>query len=125
MAGGAQVGISIRGSSCSWPEIVGFIRKDGNPARTDYERNVEQMLMGMPMQILDKSELLNDPKLQMAHELRANEQMLQAAGFPVAGLEELEEFAREFAGGQKQTPPAAKAADLPTFEQPPCEDPFR
>jgi hypothetical protein len=108
-----------------WPEIIGLIRKDGNPARTDYERNVQQMLMDIPMQILDKSELLNHPELQTAHELRANDQMLQAAGFPVEGLEELEEFAREYARGQKPNPPAAKAADLPTFEEPPFEDPFR
>ena len=94
--------------------------------QTDYERNVEQFLMSMPMQILEKSDVLNDPELQKAYELRASmNKSLQAAGLPVPGLECVEELERKLAGGQKQNPPAAKAADLPTFEQPPFEDPFR
>jgi hypothetical protein len=108
-----------------WPEIVGLIGKGRTPVQTDYERNVEQMLMGMPMQILEKSDVLNDPELQKAYELRASEQMLQAAGLPVPGLEFVEELERKLAGGQKLNPPAAKTADLPTFDQPPFEDPFR
>ena len=107
-----------------WPEIVGLIRKESDPVKTDYERNVEQFLMGMPLQILEKSDVLNNPEYQKAYELRANEQMLQAAGLPVPGLEELDELERKLAGGQKQNPPAAKAADLPASEQAFDEDPF-
>jgi hypothetical protein len=107
-----------------WPEIIGLIRKDGNSVRTDYERNVEQFLMSMPMQILEKSDVLNDPELQKAFELRASEQLLQAEGLPVPGLEFVEELERKFAGAQKQNPPAAKAADLPPSEQAYDEDPF-
>ena len=107
-----------------WPEIIGLIRKKGDPVRTDYERNVEEFLKNMPMQILEKSDVLNDPEFQKTLELRADEQMLQAEGLPVPGLEFVEELERKLAGAQKQNPPAAKAADLPTFEQPPFEDPF-
>jgi hypothetical protein len=108
-----------------WPEIVGLIRKGGAPELTDYERNVEKFLLGMPLEFLEKSEVLNDPELQKAVELRASEQMLEAAGLPVPGHEFIEELEHKLAGWQKRNPPAAKAADLPTFDQPPFEDPFR
>ncbi len=107
-----------------WPEIVGLIGKGRAPVRTDYERNVEQMLLGMPMEILEKADLLNDPEFQKAYELRASEQMLQAEGLPVPGLEYLEELDRKLAGGQKLNSPAANAADLPPSEQAFDEDPF-
>ncbi len=108
-----------------WPEIVGLIGKGRAPVQTDYERNVKQFLLGMPMEILEKSEVMNDPEFQKAYELRASEQMLLAEGLPVPGLEHLEELDRKLKGGQQLNPPAANAADLPTFEQPPFEDPFR
>jgi hypothetical protein len=107
-----------------WPEIVGLIRKGGAPVLTDYERNVATFLMNMPMQILEKSDLLNDPEFQKAYELRASEQILEAEGLPVSGLEFVEELERKLAGGQKLNPPAAKAADLPPSEQAFDEDPF-
>ena len=107
-----------------WPEIVGLIRKESDPVKTDYERNVEQFFMGMPMQILEKSDVLNNPEFQTVYELRPDEQMLQAAGLPVPGLEALDELERKLAGGQKLNPPAAKAADLPPSEQAFDEGPF-
>ena len=107
-----------------WPEIIGLIRKEGDPVQTDYERNVEQMLMSIPLQILEKADVRNNPEFQKPYELRADDQMLQAAGLPVPGLEHLEELERKLASRQKLNPPAANAADLPPSEQAFDEDPF-
>lgn len=59
---------------------------------TDYSRNVEQMLMGIPLEILDRMDAEAMYRDQGCAELRNSDRMLLANGFEVPGLEEKKAF---------------------------------
>jgi hypothetical protein len=104
-----------------WPKIVGFFGKDG--PRTDYERNVEAMLMGIPIEILTMEAAKADPDLQKCYELRPKDQMLRAAGLLIPGIEQYEELEHKLTRGRRDDP-TAPAPDPPHVEQPQFEDPW-